>query len=482
MEVRMLAFLSSEARVRHMAELDSKNQKPVDVETILKALESQSVDRIASIAEEAHPGDVEQAFERLDESIREEVLENLPGKVLSEWADYLPVADLELGLENLPEGQKAEVLDSLSDDELVDLLQEVEEEDRDEYMELLPEDKREDAEELMRYPEQTAGGRMTKAMATIPVNLTVKEALNILEQEHDEAELLSRIFVIDDKERLVGKVRLRDLAFSTWDTPISDLMSQAEITINAMEDQEEAGQMIARYDLMALPVIDNSNRLVGVITYDDALDIIEEESTEDMEKISGIGGERGDQAYLQISTFAHLKRRFGWVLVLAFLALTSGIVLHSYEEVLTAYYVLAIYFPMVVAAGGNTGAQSATMVIRAMSLGELDTREFGRVIWKETRVGIMLGALLGICVALQISFLLPTSLIPEGISLFTVAMVVACALTIQICTSTLFGALLPILARMMKLDPAVVASPAITTIVDVSGAIIYFSLAKSIFM
>ena len=199
-----------------MAELDSKNQKPVDVETILKALESQSVDRIASIAEEAHPGDVEQAFERLDESIREEVLENLPGKVLSEWADYLPVADLELGLENLPEGQKAEVLDSLSDDELVDLLQEVEEEDRDEYMELLPEDKREDAEELMRYPEQTAGGRMTKAMATIPVNLTVKEALNILEQEHDEAELLSRIFVIDDKERLVGKVRLRDLAFSTW--------------------------------------------------------------------------------------------------------------------------------------------------------------------------------------------------------------------------------------------------------------------------
>ncbi len=465
-----------------MAELDSKNQKPVDVETILEALESQSAERIAAIAEEAHPGDVEQAFERLDEGSREEVLEHLPGEVLSEWADYLPVADLERGLESLPEGQKAEVLDSLSDDELVDLLQEVEEEDRDEYMELLPEEKREDAEELMRYPEQTAGGRMTKAMATIPVNLTVKEALKILENEHDEAELLSRIFVIDEREHLVGKLRLRDLAFSTWDTPVSELMSKAEITINAMEDQEEAGQMIARYDLMALPVVDNANRLVGVITYDDALDIIEEESTEDMEKISGIGGDRGDQPYLQISVLTHLKRRFGWVLVLAFLALTSGFVLHSYEEVLTAYYVLAIHFPMVVAAGGNTGAQSATMVIRAMSLGELDTREFGRVIWKESRVGMILGALLGVCVALQIWFLLPDSFTPEGVSLVKVAVVVAVALTAQICTSTLFGALLPILARMMRLDPAVVASPAITTIVDVSGAIIYFSLAKAIFM
>ena len=320
---------------------------------------------------------------------------------------------------------------------------------------------------------------MTKAMATLPVNLTVKEALKKLEEEHDEAQLLSRIFVIDGRDHLVGKLRLRDLAFSTWDTPIVELMSKAEITINAMEDQEEAGQMIARYDLMALPVVDNSKRLVGVITHDDALDIIEEESTEDMEKISGIGGERGDQAYLQISTLSHLKRRFGWVLVLAFLALTSGFVLHSYEEVLTAYYVLAIYFPMVVAAGGNTGAQSATMVIRAMSLGELDKREFGRVIWKEARVGILLGGLLGICVAIQINFLLPPSLVSEGVGTLTVALVVAGALTIQVFSSTLFGALLPILARIMKLDPAVVASPAITTIVDVSGAVIYFSIAKS---
>ena len=157
-----------------------------------------------------------------------------------------------------------------------------------------------------------------------------------------------------------------------------------------------------------------------------------------------------------------------------------------FEDVLTGYYLLALYFPMVVAAGGNTGAQSATMVIRAMSLGELDTREFGRVLWKESRIGVMLGAVLGVCVALQVYFLLPGFLLPEsldlgGLNMVKVAFVVAVALTIQIFSSTLIGALLPILARMARLDPAVVASPAITTIVDVSGALIYFTIAKNLF-
>jgi magnesium transporter len=233
--------------------------------------------------------------------------------------------------------------------------------------------------------------------------------------------------------------------------------------------------------MMALPVVDEEGRLLGVITHDDALEILEEESTEDMEKISGIGGDRGDYAYLQTTVFSHFKRRFGWVLVLAFLALTSGLVLHSYEEVLTKYYILALYFPMVVAAGGNTGAQSATMVIRAMSLGELDSREFGRVIWKESRIGILLGILLGLCVAVQINFLMPGGFAEEEVSMSRVGFVVAAALMIQIFSSTVCGASLPILARILRLDPAVVASPAITTIVDVSGAIIYFTIAQALF-
>ncbi|MEM1444000.1 MAG: magnesium transporter, partial [Verrucomicrobiota bacterium] len=455
---------------RTMAAEEKSTAKTVEVEDILDAFETHSPERVQELVKDAHPGDVEQAFERLDDHSRETILDQLPSNVLAEWADYLPAADVERRLNTLPQGEQREVLDSLSDDELVDLLQEIEEEDRPQYIELLPEEKREVSENLMQYPEETAGGRMTMAMATIHEGLSVKEALDDLRVVKEEAELLSRIYVLDDERRILGKVRLRDLAFSTWDTPVADLMDSDQICIHANEDQEEAAQMIARYDLVALPVVDDENRLVGVITHDDALEILEEESTEDMEKISGIGGDRGDSAYLQMSVFSHFKRRAGWVVILAFLALTSGWVLLKYEDVLTAVFLLALYFPMVVAAGGNTGAQSATMVIRAMSLGELDVREFGRVVWKESRIGILLGAMLGTLVALQVCLFLPEFLLPatfdaSAFDPWTVALVVGLALTVQVFTSTLIGAILPIGARALRLDPAVVASPAITTIV-----------------
>ncbi|MEM6279788.1 MAG: magnesium transporter, partial [Verrucomicrobiota bacterium] len=432
-----------------MASEETNTSGTVEVEDILDAFETHSPERVQELVQNAHPGDVEQAFERLDDHSRETILDQLPSNVLAEWADYLPAADVGRRLNTLPKGEQRKVLDSLSDDELVDLLQEMEEEDRPQYFELLPDEKREVSENLMQYPEETAGGRMTTAMATIQEGLTVKEALDELRVVKEEAELLSRIYVLDVENRILGKVRLRDLAFSTWDTPVADLMDSDQICIRALEDQEEAAQMIARYDLVALPVVDEENRLVGVITHDDALEILEEESTEDMEKISGIGGDRGDSAYLQMSVFSHFRRRAGWVVILAFLALTSGWVLLKYEDVLTAVFLLALYFPMVVAAGGNTGAQSATMVIRAMSLGELDVREFGRVVWKESRIGILLGAMLGTLVALQVCFLLPDFLLPATFDAatfdpWTVALVVGLALTVQVFSSTLIGAILPI--------------------------------------
>ncbi|MEX2579688.1 MAG: magnesium transporter [Verrucomicrobiales bacterium] len=464
-----------------MSGSDPTTQNEADVETILEGLRSRSPDRIAEIAKEAHPGDVEQAFERLDDAERGGVLDRIPSGVLSEWADNLTSGDVEHRLNTLPKRQQEEVLDSLSDDELADFLQDLDEEDLPRFIALLPEEKRRVSSRLMRFPEHTAGGRMTMAMATLGEDLTVKQALDELRSLRDEAEILSRIYIVDRERRILGKVRLRDLAFSTWDTPVRDVMDTDQRCVDAMADQEEAAQMIARYDLMALPVVDENQRLLGVVTHDDAIEILEEESTEDLERISGIGGERGDQSYLQTPVLAHLKRRFGWVLVLAFLALTSGWVLHAFEDVLKSFYILALYLPMVVAAGGNTGGQSATTIIRAMALGEVGSREFGRVVLKEGRIGILLGGLLGLFVALQVQFLLPAGLVPESLGLFRVALVVGFALTAQVFTSTLVGALLPLAARKARLDPAVVAAPAITTLVDVSGSLIYFSLAQAFF-
>ena len=390
-----------------MSKFDIKHQKPFEAEEILDALRSGSAERIAELYRDAHPGDIEQAFERLPETEKMGVLASLPADVLGEWSDYLTPSELESFLQIAEEPKQKETLDSLSDDELVDFLQEVEPEERDQYINLLGDEKRQVSEELLQYPEESAGGRMTTMMASVKVGITVKDALDQLQEIKEEAELLSRIYAVDEQNRLVGRIRLRDLAFAKWDTPVSDFMVRDQLSISASADQEEAANMIARYDLMALPVVDAENRLLGLITHDDAIEILEEESTEDIERQSGIGGDRGDLAYLQTPVIAHFKRRFGWVLVLAFLALLSGWVLLRYEDILKSFYILALYWPMVVAAGGNTGAQSATMVIRSMALGELGPPEFLRVIWKELRVGALLGTLLGICVALQVRFLLP---------------------------------------------------------------------------
>ncbi len=463
-----------------MSRSEAKSHRRFQVDEILEILASRSPERIREICEDVHPGDIEMVFERLDDQEKIVILDSLPPEVLSEWADYLTASDVESYLNTAEEEKQKALLDSLSDDELVDVLQEVEAEERSQYIRLLDKEKRQASEELLKYPDESAGGRMTTAMATIATGITVKEALDQLEALKEEAEMLSRIYVRDDEGRLVGRLRLRDLAWAKWDTPVSEIMKRDEFFIHADADQEEAANMIARYDLLALPVVDEKRRLVGVITHDDALEILEEESTEDIERQSGIGGDRGDLAYLQTTVLAHFRRRFGWVLVLAFLALLSGWVLLKYEDVMKSFYILALYLPMVVAAGGNTGAQSATMVIRAMALGELGPAQFLRVVWKELRIGAILGSLLGICVGLQVQFLLPASATGDA-KLFETALVVGLALTAQILTSTLIGGSLPILARVAKLDPAVVASPAITTLVDVSGSVIYFSLARIIF-
>lgn len=457
-------------------------QQPISVDVILEALESANPAAIIEICQTAHPGDIELAFEQLDDDDREKVMEALPIEVLSELSDYLPAADIERRLGTLPEDDQREVLESMSDDELVDLLQEVPDDQRPEYLELLPEEKQEISAELLRFPEHTAGGRMTTAFAKVRDSMTIREALELLSEQQEEAEVLSRIYVVDENERLIGKTRLRDLAFNPRSMLISEIMDADKIGIDAMADQEEAAQMLARYDLVALPVLDEQFHPIGMITHDDALDIIEEEYTEDVERASGIGGDSGDLAYLQTPVITHFRRRFPWVLGLAFLALGSGVVMISFEEVLKAHYLLALYLPMVVAAGGNTGSQAATMVIRAMSLGELRPRAFLKVIWKESRVGLIVGSLLGLAVALQIRFALPIEKlgIEDQSPVGQLALVVALALSAQVVTSNLIGAALPLVARACRQDPAVVASPAITTLVDVSGMVLYFAVAKAL--
>lgn len=448
-------------------------------EKLTRAVETQDDSSIKELAEDLHPADLAEFLVDLPEQEKDTLLTALPEETIADAAEHLSATEVDETLSKLPTDKQREVLDDLPDDELVDLLQEVPEPRQEKYISLLSEPKRAVSSDLLQYPETTAGGRMTTALATVQPDMTVRDAIDSLRQIRESTEILSRIFVVDDAQRILGKIRLRDLTFAPRGTLVRDIMDDDTTAIEATADQEEAAQMVAKYDLMLLPVINQKHQLIGVITHDDAIEILEEESTEDMERLSGItpGGE--DEDYLQIPVIGHFKKRFLWVLALALLALLSGWVLLENEEVFKPFYVLSLYLPMVVAAGGNTGAQSATAVIRAMALGELDSGSFLRVIWKEFRIGVIIGTLLGVCIALQVRFLLPASIADiTDISMPMIAAIVGISLTVQVTSSTLFGALLPLVARTLRLDPAVVASPAITTLVDVSGMVIYFGVAK----
>jgi magnesium transporter len=426
----------------------------------------------------------------LDIEALESAIQNRDAAAFGTSAEDLHYADLasvfqaliEETLERFDESAQREILRKLVDDDRTDILQDVSTEARKRYLAMLKPEQQETTRSLMRYEEDTAGGRMTTQAARISLGATVKEALEVLREYKDSAESLARIYVVDEDGRLRGKIRLRELAFNSWDTLVEDIMDQADLFILASTDQEEAAQMFTKYDMTLLPVVDEYDHLLGVITHDDVLEIIEEESTEDIEKMSGIAGEQSEQTYLNTSVATHFKRRFPWLLVLALLAISSGYVMLRFEHMLSSIYLLALYLPMVVAAGGNTGGQAATMVIRAMSLGELEAGSTAKVIAKELFLGIFLGATLGCCIALITLFVLPifNPPLPENIAMSTFALAVSVALGAQITTSTLSGALLPLGARAIKLDPAVVAAPAITTLVDISGMVIYFTAAQAI--
>lgn len=447
-----------------------------------KAIEERDGPLVLKLAAALHHADLAGLYEDADDDERSFLTHILGAEKFSDILAELPDTLVEQTLDSFAPTEQREILDSLPDDDRVDILQDVSDSKRRNYLELLDEETQADTRTLLRYDEETAGGRMTTQMGKILIGMTVKDAIDHLRGDLESTSTLARIFVVDDDDQLLGKIRLRDLAFNPWDVNIRDIVQNIDHSVLATADQEEAAQMVSRYDMLVLPVVDEANRLLGVITADDAIEILEEESTEDIEKAAGISGEKSEETYLNTSVMSHFKRRCGWLVILAFLAILSGFVMMRFEETLTEIYLLSLFLPMVVAAGGNTGGQASTMVIRAMALGELDSNDVTRVTWKEMRLGLLLGGLLATTIGL-FAVLAPPALqftLPEGLSFNYFGLTVAIALGAQVTTSTLIGALLPLAARSIKLDPAVIAAPAITTIVDVSGMVIYFTVARSI--
>ncbi len=441
-------------------------------------LETKDWQTFKEICEENHPAEIAGFISALEPNEVWMLIENVDLSVRTEIFNHFDL-DLQMEIAEIIDRRKlVELLTEMPSDDRVDLFKKFPEEKQDLILPALAQAEREDIRRLASYPEGSAGSVMTSEYVTLPEEITVHEAINRLRLEASRKETIYYSYVINEKRQLIGFVSLTDLIMSSPNAVIKDIMHKEIIYALVDEDQETAARKIQKYDLIAIPVVNGNNTLVGIITHDDALDIITQEQTEDLEKLMAIAGKHQAGMYLKTSAFTHFKNRSVWIVSLAALGLISGMIIHEFESTLMSMMILALYMPMVADTGGNTGSQSATVIVRALALGEISFRDLFKIIKKEFSIAIFIAIILGILSWAKVMYLSQGSEIPSGYSLETIGFAIALALSLQVITATLIGALLPLIASRLKLDPAVVASPALTTIVDITGLVIYFTTAK----
>ncbi|MBI1933981.1 MAG: magnesium transporter [Ignavibacteriales bacterium] len=441
-------------------------------------IETKNWQVLKDISEDIHPAEIAELITALEPDEVWELIEKLELPKRAEVFTHLDLS-LQIQISEIIDRKKlAELLTELPSDDRVDLFKKFPPEKQEYILPALAQAEREDIRKLSSYPEKSAGSVMTSEYVSFLQNISVQEAINRLRLEAPKKETIYYSYIIDESRILIGAVSLTDLIMANPNSIIKDIMQEEVIYANVDEDQETAARKIQKFDLLAIPVVNMNHVLVGIITHDDALDIITQEQTEDFEKIMAIAGSHESGVYLQTSAFTHFKNRAVWIIGLAALGLVSGIIIHSFESTLTGLMILALYMPMVADTGGNTGSQSATVIVRALALGEVSFKDIIKILWKELRISVLLALALGILSWGKVMFLSRGSDIPNGFTLNNIGVTIAIALSLQVVTSTLIGAILPLAASKFKFDPAIVASPALTTIVDITGLLIYFTTAK----
>jgi len=373
----------------------------------------------------------------------------------------------------------AALIAQLPPDDRVDVLKEVDPAVVNDLMPLLPVDERRDILRLRAYPEGTAGSVMTTEAAKLSEKLTVGEALEEIRHQAEELETIYYLYVVDEHDHLRGLVSARQLVSSMakLDMPLSQLMETEIIHVNATDDQEEVANTVARYDLLAIPVVDREHRMLGIITYDDVMDVVREEATEDAHRIAAVSPL--DESYLDTHLFTLSWKRGIWLLILFFGALLTALALNQYDERLEHWPWLVLFIPLVISSGGNTGSQSATLIITALTTGDVALRDSLRVVLRELLMGAILGGALGLCGFLAafcivtVGDFAPLDPLRAAVVIFTTLLLVA------VC-GTLSGSLLPLIFKSLGLDPALMSSPFVAGIIDIAGIVIYLNVAMAL--
>ncbi len=443
-------------------------------------LEEGKFEDILDFFKESHPTEIAEVLTGLKPEEALEILRHFDDQTFADVFRELPTAFQVDTSELLDKKDLAKLIMQLDPDDRVDLLKAIPQERFESVMPILAQRERENIKQLAQYAEGTAGSIMTTQYIALNQDLTVREALERIRLEGSEAKTVYTIFAVDKDRKLKGTVSLGELILAAPSKKLSEIMDSQVQSVYALNDREDAVYKFSRYDLVALPVVDSDEVLVGIITHDDVIDVIEQERTEDIERFMAITGKHENTAYLHTSIWTHFKHRVGWLIILAVMGLISGAVLQSFQETLTSLMILAFYMPMLADTGGNTGSQSATVIVRALALKEIMPGDAFKVLWKELRVALLLGLVLAALAFIRVLFTGNHVPMPGTINILDVGTAIAIALGIQVVSATIIGALLPLGAAALGADPALIASPALTTIVDITGLLIYFTTARMI--
>ena len=442
---------------------------------ISQLIESRSFKTLRDILSDMNPPDLGELIGELSPHQIPLVFRILPKDLAGDVFSYMETETQELLIKSFSDVELKEIINDLWLDDTVDIIEEMPANVVARILRAAPASVRCQINELLKYPEDSAGSVMTVEYVSLAENLTVEECFQKIRREGINKETVYTCYVTD-RRKLVGTVSVKDLLLADSDELVSEIMETNVLSVDAYEDKELVAQMFSKYDILALPVVDKDQRIVGIVTVDDAMDVMEDEATEDIERMAAITS--SDKPYLKTGVFSIWKTRIPWLLLLMFTATFTGIIINSFEAALSAVPILMSFVPMLMGTGGNAGGQSSATVIRGIAVGEIELSDVLKVLWKELRVALLCGVTLAVASFVKIYFI-DNLLLNMEVSYLQI-LVISLTLMVTVFVAKLVGCVLPIFAKAVKLDPAVMASPFITTVVDDLSLIVYFVIAMNI--
>ncbi len=443
--------------------------------TLIRMLEDKKYATLRDILVTMNPADIAAVFSSLRENKIPVMFRLLPKELAAETFIEMEPDEQELLIQGFSDNELKEVLDELYVDDAADLVEEMPANVVKRILQQADPEMRRSINQILRYPENSAGSIMTTEYVSLRPEMTVEEAILRIRRQGVDKEPIYTCYVTKDR-KLLGLVTVKDLLLADDDEMlIRDIMITNLISVTTLTDQEEVARMLGKYDFLALPVVDNESRMVGIVTFDDAMDVMEDEATEDIEMMGGMLP--SEKTYLKSSTWELFKNRIPWLMLLMVSATFTGMIITGFEDALAAQVALTAFIPMLMGTGGNSGSQSSVTIIRALSLGELKFSDLPRVLWKEIRTAVICGLVLSIVCFGKI-WLVDKLLLGNADITLMVDAVVCIALFVTVLLAKIVGAVLPMIAKVIHLDPAVMASPFITSIVDAVSLLVYFMVAK----